>query len=293
MGFLEGLPIIGGIFDDSDERAEGYLNQNMGLWNKLEVPELTWENLQAESYDPSVAKETTVSEDPMLRSAQLSALTKMAGLAEDGLSDVDQAVFAEARDGAEQMARGNREAVLANAQARGVAGGGMEFALKEIANQEAAKRAQSAGLQQAADSARQRALYNEAYGNMLGGVRQQDYGVNRGNADILNQFNMANTNTRNQGQMYNIDNRQNAFKYNQDGRQGTQQQNFNNQVTKIGGQAGVNTALREDALSESAANAAKRRAIGGGAGTIIGGVIGGGRGAKIGGGIGGGIGDLF
>ncbi len=249
---------IGGLFDNSDDQAMAEIQKNRQLWEQLQVPELTWENLLAENYSPEQAVSNTVQEDPLIRSAQMSALAKMAGLADTGLSAEDEAAFMKAKTNANQMARGNRDAVAANATARGVGGSGMEFALKEIGNQEAATRAQQGGMDQAAASARQRALYNQAYGQQLAGVRGQDYTANRGNADILNQFNMANTNTANQGQLFNIGNRQGMAEKNQTGRQNTQQNNFNNQVTKIGGLSGANTGVANHYYGQSAANADAR-----------------------------------
>src|SRR5690606_37366499 len=116
--------------------------------------------------------------------------------------------FMRAKLEAGQLARGRNEALKNEMAARGMLGSGSEFMLREAANQEAAQRAQMAGLEQAAAAARQRALYQQAYGDALGGLRGQDLDVNSRNADIINQFNMANTGARNEAQQQNLANRQ-------------------------------------------------------------------------------------
>lgn len=276
--FLSGLPVVGGLFDDSNEDAQAKIAQNQALYNNLQTPDLQWSNLvpqqfsSAGNYDPENAQASTVSEDPLTRSAQLSALSKMAGLADTGLSDVDQSNFAKAALLGNQAQSSGDAAALQNAQSRGVGGSGLEYAMREQAGQDAAQRSQAAGLDQAASAAQQRALYNQAYLSGLGNVRQQDYNTQATNAGILNNFNQYNTGNQNQAQAYNLQNQQqignsnvqqnNATQqYNQQGKLGVQQQNFGNQVTKIGGQAGGNTAAANADYAQGAANQSNRNSI--------------------------------
>lgn len=261
MAGLEKLPVIGGFFDDSDDRAMDELRRNQELWGELEVPEHQWTDYDPEMYlyGGDVQAER-ISEDPLLRSAQLSALEKMSGLATDGLALEDQAAFEKARDIGNQVARGGTQAALANAQARGVGGSGLEFAMREIASQEGAKRSQDAGLNQAATSARNRVLYNQAYGNEASRVRGDDYRTKAANADVINRFNQANTTRRENVQNRNVDQRNDRQQINQRGRTDTAQRNFDNQVTKIGGQTGANTGAASGWAARNAENQSDRNA---------------------------------
>jgi hypothetical protein len=207
--FLSTRGGIGGIFDTSQDDAMEQLRKNQDLWNSYD-PEM----LKYEEYNPVVADYRTIEDDPELKSMQLSQLEKMAYMADNGLSDADKASYQLSNMEANRNAKSNRDALLAQAEARGVANGGMSFALQEQANQDAANRAAMAGLQQAGDTARQKALYNQAYGQQLGQVRGQNTDLATKNAAIINAFNQANTQAQNQGRQYNIENRQNVINTN-------------------------------------------------------------------------------
>lgn len=300
--FLAGLPVVGGLFDDSEEKALAEYQKNRGLFEGLNLPQYQDyrpEDYQyAGDYSPEAAQAQTVSEDPMTRSAQLSALSKLSGLADTGLSQVDELGYAKAADMARREAQSSKAAALQNAQARGVAGGGLEFALGEMGGQAAANRAAQAARDQAAESARQRALYNQAYGSALSGMRDQDYRANRGNADILNQFNMANTQARNQAQQWNMGRRQDIANQNVAGHNQAQQYNndirersYNDRLKQAQGIAGVNNQMGDFYGAQDAANKKKRaaagQAIGAGIGYGLGGMAGGMAGSMAGAGIGG------
>lgn len=272
LDFLSSIPVIGGYFDHSDDQAMDLLRQNQALYGNIELPkyrDYTPEELKyLGDYRPEDAQSTQISEDPMVRSAQLSALSKMSGLAEQGLGAEDQAAFTRAQNMAAQQAHAGTQAALQNAQARGVGGSGMEFAMREMANQGAAQAAQNAGLDQAANSARQRALYNQAYMQGMGNVRGQDLQANSANADILNRFNMANTQNRNQAQQYNLGNRQNLSNLNIGERNSAQQYNndlksksFQNAMAKAGGMSGANRGVADAYYGQNAANTAQRNQL--------------------------------
>lgn len=259
--FMTSIPLIGGMFDDSDDLALRELQGIEQLYSGIKTPDLVWKDYVPELFSNETANYELINEDPALKSQQMDALKRMAGLAETGLSDVDEAGFARARNEGNQMARAGTEAALANAQARGVGGSGLEFAMREIANQGGAQRAQEAGLGQAADSARQRALYAQAHGNALAGVRGQDFQANRANTDVINQFNMANTTRRNQvGDMTtNVKNQ--AQQMNNQGRMDTQQQRFQNDLNLAGGRAGAKRGVAEGHAAVNAGRTANRNML--------------------------------
>jgi hypothetical protein len=255
---LSSIPVYGALFDQSGKQGMGELERNQALWGGLGVPTQTWKDLDPQIYRPEMAQGHTVQDDPLVKSAQMSALAKMGDLSNTGLSDVDQAGYQQARDIGNQMANSGTQAAIQNANSRGLGGSGMEFAQREMANQQGAQRAQQAGLQQASDSARQRALYNQAYSNALGNQRAQDLNLNAQNAGILNQFNMANTNMQNQANQWNVNNQNQAQLANNNGRNAAMQANFNNALARTQGAAGANTGMGKGDFATNAANTANR-----------------------------------
>lgn len=269
---LTSIPIIGGFFDDSQDQALEQLQKNQALYKDIATPDFknyVPENYAvAGNYDPTLAQAKTIQEDPNLRSSQLSALNKMSGLADTGLSEVDNAGYERARQLAGQISHSGTDAALQNAQARGTGGSGLEFSMREQAAQDAAERAQQAGLAQAADSAKQRAAYTQAYGSALSGLRNQDYNANAGNADILNKFTQYNTTNQNQAQQYNLGNRQNVSNMNVQGRNSAQQYNndllqkqYADQMQKANAQAGANTGMAGGYADINAANTSNRNTL--------------------------------
>jgi len=247
-GLLGGL---GSFLGDDDEAAMEELRRNQELYGAINTPEFLDYNPEeyssAGDYLPEEAQGSLISEDPALKGMQMGVLSKLSGLSETGLSDVDNAAFMRAQKLGNQVARGQSEAAMQNAAARGVGGSGMEFAMREAASQAGAERAQDAGLGQAAEAAKMRALYTQAFGDAASRTRGDDFRANAGNADILNRFTQMNTQARNDAQQWNLQNRQDisnknvgernsAQQYNNDIRQ----RNFNNQLAKVGGQAGAN-----------------------------------------------------
>lgn len=245
--------ILGG--DNSADDVKRLMAENQRLFGDLETPEYAEYN--PELYDNEIANYQLNSEDPALRSKQLEALSQFGDLANEGLSDTDRAVFAQARGVGDQMARSGTQAALQDAQVRGVGGSGQEFALREAANQGGAQRANEAAVAQAAASAqaRQRAL--EAYANQAGGMRDQDYRNSSANTNVVNDFNKLNTQNRNTTNAANVDAKNSAFKYNQ----GNQTQAFNNNVAKINGQTGANTGMANAYAAQGAAETADRNQL--------------------------------
>lgn len=269
--------------DDGFTSARGALSRNRGLYEMINDP--TYSEFIPELLKNDSANYELINEDPLLRSAQMSALQKMSGLADTGLSDVDQAGYERARRLGGQIQKAGQGAALQNAQARGVAGSGLEFAMRESANQQAAERAQEAGLAQAADSAKQRALYQTAYGNALGQQRSQDMQAETANKGIINRFNEMNTQNRNQTNNANANLRNSAFQYNE----GLKDKRFNNELTRADRTSGLNNRSAEIDAAQAAArraqderDRARSGALLGAAGGIVGGFYGGAGGATAG-----------
>lgn len=294
MGFgLADIPIVGGMFDGSDSQALAQKQAALAEFQNLKTPNFKNYDPVLEqylgNYAPSQAQANTINEDPTGRSAELSALNKMAGLSNTGLSDVDNAGFERARQQGNQMLSSGNAAALQNAQSRGVGGSGLEFAMREMANQQGAENSQNAGLAQAAQSANMRALYNQAFGNLGSQIRGQDYNTQASNAGILNNFNMYNTGNNNQAQLRNVNEMQGISNQNvgqqnyaQTYNNSLQQQNYDDAYRKAAGMAGQYQNVADSYYKQGAANDANRGALTQALGTGLGAAFGGSTGAKAG-----------
>lgn len=299
---IEKLPLIGGLFDNSDDKAKEQLDNQMKLWDSLSTPDLEWENYSPEmmqymgDVNPEAYQYELMQQNPELYADRLQQLDVLKQRSLDGLTPMDELAYESAAMEADRDARGKREALLSQAKQRGTAGGGLDFLARQQADQDATQRAQMAGMQQAADSARQRALSELSYGDALTNFDNSQYSRGAANKDIINRFNEMNTRGRNDAAYNNQAARQansnantgarnEAQLINQQGRTGIAQQNFGNQITKNSGKAGVYGQMYNDYAAQAAANAKARSA----GGQAIGAAIGGPAGAAIGGGVG----DLF
>lgn len=243
-----------GLFGDDNAGIEELMQRqeaNRGLYSQIGLPQ--YKEYVPELFDNESATAHLTSEDPVMKSRQLEALAKLQGLSNEGLSDADVASFNKARQMGDQIAQAKTGAAMQDAQARGVAGGGLEFAMRESGNQQAAQRAQEAALQQAAARSQQRGQYMQAYAQQLGQTRDQDYRADANNTNVINQFNAANTAQRNATSNANVGQRNDAFMYNE----GLKDKNYNNQVGQADRIAGINT--QEGNLSAAQQEALRRK----------------------------------
>jgi hypothetical protein len=264
-----GMPVIGAWGDDSQDNAQAALQEGADYYRNLGVPDFKQyipENYQWQGdYTPEMAQAKTVDEDPMLKSAQMGALSKMAGLANSGLSDEDRLGYLQAQQVGQNLGQSRTASALQNAQARGISGSGVELAMRASGDQAAQQAAQQAAMQTASDASKNRAMYNQAYLQGVGNVRNQDYGVNSGNADILNKFNQYNTGNKNQAQQYNLGGKQNIANQNVSGRNEAQQYNntlaqqkYNAALGKGSGLTGALGGVAKGYAAENQANANER-----------------------------------
>lgn len=274
---LEKIPFVGGAFDQNDEEAKRIYKNILDQYQGVGTPDLTFEEYRPEDlqsmgeYSPEMAQYQQLQEDPRLLGQQEAYLKQLKAMSEQGFSPEDAAVFDQAQKQSAQQARGSREATMANMNARGVGGSGMELLSKEIANQQAAERSRSSMMEQAAAAARQKALYSQAYGGELGDQRSQNLQTESANKNIINRFNELNTGNRNEAAQMNLAQRQaiananagqrnTAQQYNQQGRSNAKQQMYQNQLSKLAGVTGAQQQQAQSALAQSEANAATRGA---------------------------------
>jgi hypothetical protein len=193
--------------------------------------------------------------DPQFKQAQINALNKLQEIGEGGFTLQDKANLERIKNELAAAERGQREAILQNAQARGVSGSGLELAQQMLAQQQASNRAAQQGLD-VASMAQQRALQAILQGGQLGGqIRGQDFeeqarvaaakdAIAQFNAQNQQQVNLANSAARQQANMYNLGLKQDVANANTNIRnqqqfynKGLYQQDFENRYRKAGGVA--------------------------------------------------------
>ncbi len=213
---------------------------------------------EAQTYLQENTELQGISTDPVTRQAQLDALSGLQKISsEGGLTAQDQAKLNQIRTQEDTQARGQREAILQNAQARGVGGSGVEL-MSQMLNQQQSAQNQSQRDLDVGALAEQRALEALIAGGQLGGQMQEtEFGQKAqvANAqDAINRFNaanrqsVANTNVgaRNTAQYANLQNAQDIANTNAANRNQAEyynknlpQQGFENAYRKAGGTAGA------------------------------------------------------
>lgn len=189
---------------------------------------------------PEAAQYQTVAEDPRVRDYQMQALARMQNFADQAAGSQEALGRYNAVSDANAVAAQQNAGIRNQMAMRGQGGAGMEFVLQQQAAQNAANRAQAAGLGSAQQAALQRLMGTQAAMQGAGALRGQDFNAAATNADIINRFNMANTQMRNGVNMANTDMRNQTGMRNLNTRQGL---------------AGVNTGIRNSSLDRGDRNA--------------------------------------
>lgn len=212
-----------------------------------------------------------ISTDPALRQAQMSALSKLQGIGEAGGRDAQfLSDAARVQNDVNTNLQGQQGAIQQNMAARGLSGGGSELVARNMAAQEAANRQGQQSLDLNAQ-AQNRALQAIMQSGQLGGQMQnQDFNQQSAKAqaaDAINKFNTQNqqqvisnnVGTKNQAQQFNAQNTQNAANANTDTRNqaqtynlGLNQQQYDNQLKKLGLYTGAATSAAQNSASQAA-----------------------------------------
>lgn len=229
-----------GLFSDLAQIVQGLINsgntdlaysfmrdelaRNKQLANELDLPELQRaiaEQTSSNAFD-------TAQTDPATRAYQMQALDRLGqevqtkGLTEEDLAAQNQALMSAGR-----FEAGQRGAAEQRAASRGM-GGAMSSQMSALQGQQAAVNQANSNAIDTAGQNRQR--YMAALGqlgNQAGAVRGQDWAQAAARAQAQNQINQFNTGMRWSAQQHNL---------------GIPQQNFQNEVAKIGMQTRANTA---------------------------------------------------
>lgn len=231
-------------------------DQALNLEQLVQQGVLTPEEAQVILQKDSALNDITL--DPKLQQAQMDALASLQDIGQNkGLTDMDRAQLAQIESQENAASRGQREAIIQNAQARGLGGSGIEL-LSQMQNQQDAATRKSARDTDVAGMAQARALQALQQAGSLGGqIQQADFGrqaeVARAN-DAIAQFNTqtqnqnsaANTLARNQAAAANLAEQQRVADQSAGIRNQQQQANkslyqtdFDNKAKLAGGKSGA------------------------------------------------------
>lgn len=264
-----------GLFDDSDSGAQDYLKQALAAYNQANVPTIASEtiaNLPQETVQGNVnpnqiqvntqapSAYNNISLDPATRAAQMQALASYQNIAgEGGLDAESKLALQQSIDAANVQSQGAQGAIQKQAQAMGQGGGDFALTQRAIAAQGASNNAATQGIQAAALSEANRQAALNAMSNIGGSVNAADYSQAANKAAAQNQINATNqaaANAANTGNVsnqiqtgeFNTGNAQNVATRNTAANQGQvyynaglPQQQFNNELAKAGGIAGVSS----------------------------------------------------
>ena len=214
---------------------------------------LTPEEAQVQLQEASLA--SGIQTDPALLQAQQDALASLQEIGQNGMTQMDRAKLAQIQREEQTAGRGAREAILADAQAKGMGGSGLNL-MAQLKNQQDQATRQSIRDTDVAGMAQERALQALQGAGSLGGQMQQTSfnqqfqkagaqdAINQFNTQNMNQFNQANVKARNDAQATNLQNKQRIADSNV-GTKNTQQQynkqlaqqDFENRYKKAGGTA--------------------------------------------------------
>jgi len=255
MGWPVAAAIVGGSVLSSmmgnqaaKEESEAARSQASGLrqealaelskMNPIQLAELGYDPAMIEYikgpqpllYSPAEEVQANmISTDPATRAIQMQALEEMGQRAEEGLSAQDRYNFMKNRRLAETSARGQEEAIIANLAQRGMGGTGIEAALRMMASQGGSERLAEQQAMEAAENAKMRLAATGQQAGLAGDIRQQDIGVARSNADILNQLAWNNSERARQIENMNIDMQNRAAQEDVATRRGVQAANVTTQ----------------------------------------------------------------
>jgi hypothetical protein len=217
--------------------------------------------------------------DPRYQEAQTGALEDLQGVVDErGMDPQARAVLHELRGEIQSAERGNREAILQNAAARGISGSGIELAANLANQQGGATALANQGFQSAADANARRMAAIQGVGQLGGQIHGQE--ENKAQAqNAINQFNAANrqsvenqnTGWRNEAQAQNLAEKQriadqNVFTRNQQElyNKGLYQQDFSNRMSQAQAYANAAQGASQNNLGIAQTTAGAQNAVTGG-----------------------------
>lgn len=265
---------LGDLFGTNDTEAQGYLQQALQDYQNIQTPSIASETvsnlpqetvqgvvnpnqIQVANQAPSAFN--NISLDPATRQAQINAMNQYQDIANQGGLDANSKLaLQQTIDAANEQSQGAQGAIQAQAQAQGQGNNAFDLTQRAISAQGASNSAATQGLETAAmaEANRQQALGNLA--NVGSNIEASDYGQAANTAAAQNSINAANQEFQNAANTQNVANNANAQQFNVQNAQGVNaanvaanqanayynaglpQQQFNNELQKASGMAGVN-----------------------------------------------------
>lgn len=305
-----------GLFDSNDDSSQAYLQQALNAYNNAIVPttasetvnDLPMESVQG-TVNPNpiaVANQTpsaynNISLDPATRAAQMAALGQYTDIANAGGLDANaKLALQQTIDATNAQDQGAQGAIMNSARAMGQGGGDFALTQRAIESQGASNTGATQGLEAAAEAEANREAALNAMSNIGGSVNASDYAQAANKAASTNTINATNTAATNAANTGNVTNAINAGEFNTNTAQGVNaanttagqnkvyynaglpQQQFNNELAKAGGIAGVSGAQANASQAATNANNAMTGSLLGAAGTVAGAAVGGPVGAAVG-----------
>ena len=265
---------LGDLFGTNDTEAQGYLQQALQQYQNIQTPSIASETVsnlpqqtvqgvvnpnQIQVANQAPSAYSNISLDPATRQAQINAMNSYQQIADQGgLDPASKLALQQTIDAANEQSQGAQGAIQNQAQAQGQGNNAFDLTQRAIAAQGASNSAATQGLETAAgaEANRQQALGNLA--NVGANVNAQDYGqaanaaaaqnaINASNQGYQNAANTQNVANNAAAQQFNVSNAQGVNASNVAANQGNAyynaglpQQQFNNELQKASGMAGVN-----------------------------------------------------
>jgi hypothetical protein len=305
-----------GLFDSSDSSAQDYLKQALAAYQSTAVPtiasetvgQLPMESVQG-TVNPSAIQVATqapsaynnISLDPATRAAQMAALSQYTNIADTGGLDANaKLALQQTIDATNAQSQGAQGAIMRSAQAEGQGGGDFALTQRALAAQGASNTGATQGLETAAMAEANREAALNQMANIGGGINASDYAQAQAKAAAQNQINATNQAATNTANTSNVANAIQTGEFNTGTAQGVNaanttagqnrvyynaalpQQQFNNELAKAGGIAGVSGTQAGLAQNAQNANLGFTGSLLGTAGTVAGAAMGGPAGAAIG-----------
>lgn len=265
---------LGDLFGTDDSEAQSYLQQALQQYQNVNVPTVASEtvsNLPQETVQGTVNPESItaaqqapsafndISLDPATRAAQIQALSGYTDIANAGGLDANAKLgIQQAINAANTQSQGAQGAIMNAAQAEGQGGGDFALTQRALAAQNASNNVASEGQQEAAEAEVNRENALSQMGTLGGSINASDYNQAATKAAAQNAINATNQSATNAastnnavnnltGQQFNVSNAQGVNAANTTASQnnayynaGLPQQQFNNELQKASGAAGVN-----------------------------------------------------
>lgn len=283
MGLFDGLMniVTGGKDGDASRASQSAIDAYAGVdvptidEQQIQLQKLVQQGVlspeQAQTYLQQSSGMNDVSTDPRLKEAQLSALSSLGNVANNGgMTGEDQSRMNQMLSAQNQQEQGNRQAIEQNMAQRGQSGSGFDLVAQMMNQQGSANRASQQGMDIKAQAEARALQAMMGQGQMAQGMETADFNQQAQKAqaqDAINRFNTTNqqaVNSQNVGannaaQQYNLDQSQSLANANtnmannqQQYNKGLYQTQFNNQMAKAGGVSGATQ--NQAALDQNQAN---------------------------------------